>query len=312
MSVLTPIKPILRPVKKTLLEAYDWWAHKLTGFDKKERASDVIIIGYPKTGTTWLVTLLTQLFMRHFKVHNDSIRSIFSVTEAVAGIPTIVATHDDMPNWKPIEQFETSKYRYRNKKVLFLVRDPRDVLISYYFWYTLRNVKAVANDDDFDGTLSEFIDHRIGGVDTVIAFYNIWAENRHVPKDFLMMRYEELHEDPHKHLMRALRFLGINGIPDSLIDEVIDFCQFANMRKLEKKGVSGLRLPASVDPQNNEVYKTRKGKVGGFTEYLSDEEIAYIDAKIQSKLSDYYSCYKYRTTAKSTRPAHPIHYKQSA
>jgi Sulfotransferase domain len=45
---------------------------------------------------------------------------------------------------------ETDKSRYRGTKVLYLIRDPRDVVVSCFFQATRRKKL-------FRGTLSEFI-----------------------------------------------------------------------------------------------------------------------------------------------------------
>ena len=63
------------------------------------------------------------------------------------------------------------------------MRDPRDVLVSYYFQYTRRErVSERANDAQFDGTISDFIRQDIGALKSIVAFYNIWIRNRTVPR----------------------------------------------------------------------------------------------------------------------------------
>jgi hypothetical protein len=43
------------------------------------------------------------------------------------------------------------------------------------------------------------------------------------------------------------------------------------------------------DKNDPESYKTRRGKVGGYIDYLSSEEIEYLNQKMKTSLSDIYN-----------------------
>ena len=70
-----------------------------------------------------------------------------------------------------------------------MVRDPRDVLVSSYFQKKKRRNK-------YNGELFDYVHEEVGSLESLLRFYNIWARNRHIPKDFLLVRYEDMHEDP--------------------------------------------------------------------------------------------------------------------
>ena len=194
---------------------------------------------------------------------------------------------------KAPEELQTSKGKFHDKKVIFLVRDPRDVIVSSYFEMNKRgnlfgdnpyeNRKAA-----FEGSLVEFINRREGGFDTIIQYYNIWAQNRAVPEGFLLVRYEDLKQNPVRELRRVVNFLGFTEVNDAVLSEAVEFASFDNMRKMESVGTfqSGVLNPA--DRGDQESYKTRKGKVGGYQDYLPREESARLTNKMQVELSDYY------------------------
>jgi len=48
-------------------------------------------------------------------------------------VPLIRVVHDNRPMLRRTSELEESKAHYRSKRVLFLVRDPRDVIVSSYF-----------------------------------------------------------------------------------------------------------------------------------------------------------------------------------
>ena len=61
----------------------------------------------------------------------------------------------------------------------------------------------------------------------------------------------------------------------------VEFCRFDNLRAVEREK----RLEASwLQPRNErdpESFKVRKGKVGGYGEYLSPDEVAELDEMIE-------------------------------
>ena len=208
-------------------------------------------------------------------------------------IPRIAIIHDDRPMLKSPEELEKSKTRYREKKVIFLVRDPRDVIVSSYFEMKNRgdlfgNNPYEKRKSVFEGSLSEFINRTEGGFDTILRYYNIWATNRQIPKDFLLVRYEDLKTNTCGELRRVLDFLGLPSVPEEIITDAVKYASFDNMRRMETDGKfqSGILNPA--DKADIETFKTRKGKVRGYLDYLSKEEITNLNQRLQDQLSNYF------------------------
>ena len=208
-------------------------------------------------------------------------------------IPRIAIIHDDRPMLKSPEELEKSKTRYREKKVVFLVRDPRDVIVSSYFEMKNRgdlfgNNPYEKRKSVFEGSLSEFINRTEGGFDTILRYYNIWATNRQIPKDFLLVRYEDLKINTCGELRRVLDFLGLPSVPEEIITDAVKYASFDNMRRMETDGKfqSGILNPA--DKADIETFKTRKGKVRGYLDYLSKEEITNLNQRLQDQLSKYF------------------------
>ena len=108
-------------------------------------------------------------------------------------------THDGSSNTegRPWQDLDTDKSRYHGKKVVYLTRDPRDVVVSCYFQATRR--KSL-----FHGTISEFIRSDKYGIRKIVAFNRIWHAARNVPEAFLLVRYEDLHVAPRPLHLRIL------------------------------------------------------------------------------------------------------------
>jgi hypothetical protein len=262
-----------------------WYAHRNT---------DVYLISYPKCGRTWLRLMIGRAIAQHFGLPEDE-ETLFIrwKKRPLPQVPWITVVHDDRPMLKAPEELQTSKAKYQDKRVIFLVRDPRDVIVSSYFEMKNRgqlfgdnpyeNRKAV-----FEGSLPEFICNKTGGFETILRYYNIWAENRNIPSGFLLVRYEDLKTNAQHELRRIIDFLELEPIPDGILAEAVEYASFENMRKMESQGQfkSGILKPA--DQSNQESYKTRKGKVKGFAEHLDEADIACLNQAMREKLSAYF------------------------
>jgi len=58
------------------------------------------------------------------------------------------------------------------------------------------------------------------------------------------------------------------------------------MKKMERNGVINSRKLQPRDPSDPETYKVREGLVGGYRNYLSDDDIVYVNRKIETGLVD--------------------------
>jgi len=235
-------------------------------------AADVYILSYPKTGRTWLRALVGKALVDHYGLPPQRLLETGALTE-MAGLPRADFYHDgsamiDALHWR---ELDATKAAYRGKRVLLLGRDVRDTLVSAYFQATRRV-------DTFDGPIAAFVRDERYGVEKVLAFYRQWETARRVPDAFAFQRYEAMHEDPAASLRTTLDFLGARDVPDRVIADAVDFSRFENLRRAEAEDRFGshmLRTPSNADPES---FKVRKGKVGGFRDYLSPDDVAYIDA----------------------------------
>jgi hypothetical protein len=249
------------------------------------------VISYPKSGRTWLRTLLGKVLQEHFELDLEDpslLLEIDKLCQLDGRIPCIRLTHDDRPHFKRPEDLSTDKTRYRRSKVIFLVRDPRDIVVSNYFEYIKRGAKYNAADPEYQEDLSSYLHYEIGSLETLIRFYNIWGQNRHVPLGFLLVSYEDLHRNTAKELRRVLDFLGLDEVRDEVVDQAVEFGRFDNMHRLETQGViQSFRLRPG-DANDPESYKTRRGKVGGYVDYLDSDDIDCLNRRMDTELDSYY------------------------
>ena len=86
-------------------------------------------------------------------------------------------------------------------------------------------------------------------------------------------------------LRKVLAFIGVQQIADHDIKAAIDFSSFNGLRKAEQENrfKSGILSPGGMD--DPESFKIRKGKILNYAEYLSSDDIEYINA-----LSEKFPC----------------------
>lgn len=254
-----------------------------------EQSIDVYLISFPKCGRTWLRLMIGKvLALEHGIEDPDKLLGLEPLCRQLkASVPLIRVTHDDNPHHKSADELSPDKSLYAGRKVILLVRDPRDVLVSLFFQNKYReqaNDKPMAQGEDLD----QFIRSDVGGIESMIRFYNIWAEAKDVPSDLLLLKYEDMRADPFTHLRRVIDFLGLQSIPDQRLRDAVAFTDFDNMRKMEKDNTfSGPRMTTN-QTDNPEAFKTRRGKVGGYVDYMNPGTIAFVTEYVDQHLSPMY------------------------
>lgn len=231
----------------------------------------VYIISYPKSGRTWLRTLLGKALCDYYKIDEKFLLETQLLSRQAKVLPTIFS--HDMRGSELWNELDTNKSRYHSKKIVFLVRQPHDVIVSFYFHTKNRTQK-------FKGSISEFIRDEKRGIKKLLNFNKIWYENQHNVQDFLLIRYEDLHKDTASCLSNLLKFIAAEDVPLSSIENAVEFCKFENMKKKEALNQFKDRRLSPKDSQDENSYKVRKGKVGGYVDHLSKEDIEYIDSNM--------------------------------
>ncbi len=245
--------------------------------------ADVLIVWFPKTGGTWTRLLLHRAMARHFGIEGVGPLNFEGLYQADHRVPRIHAFHEDEPHWKRPDQLATDKSKYRDKKVILLARDPRDAMVSHYFQMTKR-FRVV----DPEMTIGEFLEMPSGSLRTWIRYYNIWARNREVPRDLHLIRYEDVHADPAAALRQVLEFVGVDDVDDAIIDESVAHNDIGRTREREKAGAYQHRQLTPGIEGDPDSFKARRGKAGGYVDYLSPEEIQRVDELVRAELDPWY------------------------
>lgn len=162
------------------------------------------------------------------------------------------------------------EWRYRFRPVVFMLRDPLDVLVSQYFHLSRQWDKA----SEPMGVFAR------RSADQVAAYLNSWTE-RLTNSRAIVVTYESMREDPEGGLRDVVTFLRL-PVDSGALREAATYASFDRMRADERaSGIPG----HDYDRSDKEALRVRRGKVGGFRDYLSKTEVAEIQAVLETALS---------------------------
>jgi sulfotransferase family protein len=187
---------------------------------------DTFLVSFPRSGNTWTRFLVCNLIDPDnpvdFAQLESRIPEIYDVTDRALRAfprPRIIKSH---------ESFDP-----RYKQVIYVVRDPRDVLLSYYEFQLKRRVITEAcslenfvprfMESEFEPKTGSWRDHVLS-----------WIATRDGQKNFLLLRYEDMLANAQQESLKIASFLGLDSSPER-ITRAVDLSSADRMRSLEKE-----------------------------------------------------------------------------
>ncbi|MCC3771941.1 sulfotransferase domain-containing protein [Streptomyces sp. UNOC14_S4] len=242
--------------------------------------ADVYVVSFPKCGRTWLRALMAKAISTAHGIPLEVCRdlNLFEFSTVNPALPRIVFWHDDHVHRRSPAELSLDKSFYRDRKVVLLVRDIRDTAVSRYFQQSRRG------DTPYTAGLGSFLREEHGSVRTCLAFWNIWHAHQDVPAAFLLTSYERLTADTVGELARVLRFCGL-PTGEEVLRTAVEFADFTAMRAMEVADTLGTHRLRPALPGDPESFKTRRGVVGGFRDYLTGEQSAHLVALVHRFLA---------------------------
>jgi hypothetical protein len=260
------------------------------------RRAGLLIIGHPKSGNTWLKVMLSRLYQVRHGLGSRLLINSDELALRHPQIPRLAATNG-------YYSYEGAVGRalgagggdrvLRDKPVVVLVRNPCDIAVSWYYQFTKRqsaHKQELINHfiehpiDRQTVSMWDFVRHSDIGLNSLIDYLNTWERNLAELDRGLMVRYEEMRADPAKTLKDVGELMG-EAFIDEEIRSAVAFGSFDNLRQLESRGFfrqGGMKLRNRDDP---ETFKVRRGKVNGYRDYFTPEQLAELDELMRRRLS---------------------------
>jgi hypothetical protein len=212
---------------------------------------------YANSGRTWIKSMTNYIGLPINYSH-------------FGGNPNFALTVEQL-----ITYYDKNLVKYKNDKFLFLHRDPRDTVVSNMFQYIWR-VHGGLNKNTID--LSEFIRSKIYGIEKIIIYNLYWKEYN---IDKICISYENLITETESQLKLVLEYFNYE-LDNEKILQAIDAFSFENMRKREIEKDNSFnntkafkKLMNRTNINEPESFKCRKGKIGGYLDYMNETDINY-------------------------------------
>jgi len=202
---------------------------------------DVFLSTYPRSGTTFTRFILTylqypQLDKATYADANIAVPGLERAMTFPKKNPRIISTH--LPLFKYFPKF------------VYVVRDPRDALVSNYHYFQSHH--------QFTGTFEDYFRLRY----TLEEKYGTWEQHVQAallemdarPDQVLLLQFEDLKVDPVPQIKRIAEFAGLDA-SDELCQQVAEKTAFRKLKEM-------------AGPQTKFF---RKGKSGAWSDYFTPE-----------------------------------------
>src|SRR6516162_4729617 len=259
-----------------------WTRRNFSSRARELTGGDVIILSIPKSGRTWLRAFLCAYFCRRFGLEFTLRPGRYDLP----GFPRVVFSHDLFEHRTKGDRWDRVRGKYlvprrelKRAKIIVLARDPRDCFVSLYLQLTRRDPNAPAKFRQ--KTVSEMLRDRRFGMHAIVNTMNNWLNEFSERDNFTLVRYETLRAAPAEYFRDLLAVLGEPTPDANTFQEALEFSRFENMQKLEAAGAFDSNILHPGDVHDLESFKVRRGKVGGYREYLSAEDQQFSAAAIK-------------------------------
>lgn len=240
---------------------------------------DVVAVTYPKSGTIWMQEILplvlnggdltpVQTIPNWDRVPWLEEKRLALVVDQLV-VPRALVTHFPFHLMPP--SFHVSK-----AKVIYVMRNPKDVLVSSYFFHQM----AAFLDDP--GTFDEFMDKFLEGR----VLFGKWTDHvkswrkAELGDRILYMTYEDMVEDLPGSLRTISHFLGKN-LSDQVIDKIAKSCSFKTMKDNK---MSNFSLVPKMYMDTDKSPFLRKGIVGDWKNHFNPDQLARFCSVIRKEL----------------------------
>lgn len=249
----------------------DRWRKKAaaaeTGPDDFPYAGDHhYIVSFPKSGTTWMRFIVGNLISREPV-------DFVSVQEIVPPITGGAGGHG--ANTVRGHRFFSTHRAFdpRLGRVVYVVRDPRSVAVSYFFYS--KKYRKIPGDLPFRDYLPVFLDGGSGEFGAWPHHVGSWLGAREGDRDFLVVRYEDLLKDTAAEIARLNNGFDL-GFGEREIRAAIEKSSFSAMRKAEVSNP----IPKWKNARKDIPF-IRKGDVNEWKSYFDDRALDRIPSEMR-------------------------------
>lgn len=227
------------------------------------------LVSYPKSGNTWLRFLISNALSQSNSCVNFE-QLEYMVPDLYTCNKKTFARHKSLKAPHFIKSHECYNPMY--KKVVYIVRDPRDVAVSYY-WHFLRSRRIRPNDLNVNSFVEKYFIPGFNSFGNWLEHVKSWSSmSDHTT--IMTLKYEDMKDSPHSSLDCVLKFADNNYSNNKYaISKSAELSKFSNLKELEKQSGNTWSPLRKV---KSDIPFFREGKSHSFNNELEQRSIDLI------------------------------------
>lgn len=197
----------------------------------KPKHSDTYLVEFPKSGITWLTFILANINKLKSGIQQEI--NFFNIHDFMPDIHQsrfIEEYNYTFPGFRFIKSH--SEWNPYYTKVIYLVRNPIDVMVSYYNFH-----RQLAG---YKGEFSDFIRCKYMGLNAWVRHVRNWLEGSPATISFQMVKYEDLRASTENTIRDLFNTMGIH-VEDLYISQSVASSSLEHMQQIEREYRQGGR-----------------------------------------------------------------------
>lgn len=248
----------------------------------KPREDDIIIAGYPKSGTTWMQYIVWDIINKGAPL------------PAANEMWTKEVPHLEMVGTDGLENLKSPRLLKVNlpfnltpyhpsAKYIYVFRNPWDCCIS------ASNMMKEYDDDFSEGSFDEYFEYFITGqvthgdyFDHLLSWYTRWND-----PNFLFITYEEMNRNTRNVVLNISQFMGdeyyeILNKNEEILENILRQMQFDHMKQNCPALISEISNCNTKSPKKIDFFHS--GKIGQWKDYFKKDQMEKMKEKFLQKL----------------------------